>query len=265
MEIIAQAVAATFAEVQAAGGQHAAWQGTRINTTAFSDVRKLGRGSDNYADRASPQLHRTFDVADTMQEDIDTPTAVELDADRMEPPGLTQHSADIFQSLAFKTEGEAMNVGMTEALPALPSQDICEGCARLLRSPVCAEARAQGRGGRHVSLVGGPVQETRDAVGSNARHPPVAALVEIMPPECKGVVFMTCWKADQEHQASKQKISGWLAKKASGLRPLFPKEGARLACVWEPGSAGGEAVVPTANTRLPSRGARVMRSIAARY
>ena len=113
-----QAAAAAAVPVGGSSGGGGGGGGCRLlKEKGFSEVPKLARGQDQWTEWSydfkiamatmSPEMWRTLDVIQDYPQELDLKATIVLDPKRAERINLTLRSAELFQILVLKTDGEA--------------------------------------------------------------------------------------------------------------------------------------------------------------
>ncbi len=119
---VSAAVAAAIPVVGGGGAGHGAGHGGHgggrvLKDKGYNEVPTLSRGQDQWEEWSyvfkvatgtmSPEVKKTIEVVETYPEELDLGGVVALDPDRAVKIGLPQRSAELFQVLILKTDGEA--------------------------------------------------------------------------------------------------------------------------------------------------------------
>ncbi len=130
MQLIVRAVTTAVGAAQAAavpvpgaggravgGGAGGVGAGRVLKEKGFAEVPKLSKGQEQWTDWSydlriamatmSPEMRRTIDVIQDMPQELDLASATALDPERAERINLPLRSAELFQILVLKTDGEA--------------------------------------------------------------------------------------------------------------------------------------------------------------
>ena len=249
MELIVRTVAAALQGANVGVGVGGGGAG-RINAEAFDDVKKLDKGRDEYNDWAydfkmalaavSPDMHRTLNVVEALLEEVDTARVRDMDSSRAERIGLIQRSAELFQLLVMKTEGEAKML-----VKSVTDNDGVRAWQKLFRHyhrktfvksmrdhrEVLYPRRLKRMDEVVVAVTEGEdkVAKVEKAYEDIPEILKIAALVEMMPTEIKDIVFMTTEDVNQNYDRLKEKIFAWAANKTTAGEPV-PMDIGRVGC-----------------------------------
>jgi hypothetical protein len=247
MQLITRAVATAVGASQAAmapaipvgaggggngggGGHHG---GRLLKEKGFSEVGKLNRGQDQWAEWSydfkiamatmSPEMRRTLEVIQDYPHELDLKATIELDPDRAERINLTLRVAELFQILVLKTDGEAKLL-----VKSATDEDGIRAWQMLHRHyhrKTFAKAIRDHRDvlyPKHLrdltEVVKGVMEweeklnRVEKSYGVIPEMLKIAALVEMLPAEIKDMVMMQP-EEHQDYPKLKQKIFAWTANK----------------------------------------------------
>ena len=250
MELVARAVGAAVAAVQGsqAGGGVGGGGGGRVMGKAFSDVKKFDKVVEEWDDWAfdfktavgmlNPDMRTVLEVIEGYPEDVDTTKTAAFDPARAERMGLRQRSAELYQVLILKTEGEAKLM-----VKAVADSDGVRAWQKLHRHYHRKTFAKAVRDHREVlyprslkmeEVVGGimawedkvtKLEKTYEEIPAMLK---MAALVEMIPNEIKDMVYMTMDEADQNYDKLRQKIVSWVSNKVTVPKGPTPMDIGRV-------------------------------------
>ena len=242
MATLAQAMTAqaqaTAAGVPVVGGErfgHGGGGGNSrvIREKGFNEVAKLARGQDQWEDWSydfriaistmSPEMRRTLDVIQDYPQELDLAGVTTLDVERAERINLPMRSAELFQILVLKTEGEAKLL-----VKSVSGEDGLRAW-QLLHRHYHRKTFAKAIRDHREVLYPKPVRELAEVVknvmeweekatrleasyGQMPKMLKIAALVEMLPSELKDMIMMQP-DDHQEYSQLRQKIFSWTANK----------------------------------------------------
>ena len=235
MTLQAQAAAASAPAGGGDRGGHGGGGGNGrvIREKGFGEVAKLTRGQDQWEDWSydfrialstmTPEMRRTLDVIQDLPQELNLEDTIALDPERAEKINLTLRSAELFQILVLKTEGEA------KLLVKSVAQEDGIRAWQLLHRHYHRKTFAKAIRDHREVLYPKPIQELTGVVkgvmeweekatrlessyGLMPKMLKIAALVEMLPGDIKDMVMMQP-DEHQEYGQLRQKIFSWTANK----------------------------------------------------
>ena len=248
MAIQAQAVTAAMPAGGAVGGERAGHggggqSGRVLREKGFAEVVKLTKGQDQWEEWSydfriaistmSPEMRRTLEVVQEYPTELDLESTTALDPERADRINLATRSAELFQILVLKTDGEAKLL-----VKSVPREDGLRAW-QLLHKHYHRKTFAKAIRDHREVLYPKPIRELAGVVKgimeweeratrletSYGAMPPmlkIAALVEMLPTEIKDMIMMQP-DEHQDYGHLRQKIFSWTANKMplnSGPTPM---------------------------------------------